>query len=58
MEYDLKLPQADLLVIIQALGELPLKVSVNVFGKVHAQMQAQDIANAPSLRTDTQTPKE
>jgi hypothetical protein len=49
MEYEIKLPQADMLVIIQALGELPLKVAVNVFGKIHAQMQAQDAANAVPL---------
>lgn len=34
------------MVIIQALGELQLKVAVNVFGKIHSQMQSQDAANA------------
>jgi hypothetical protein len=46
MEYELKLSQQDVLTIIQALGELPMKTVLNTFGKVQMQMQQQDAANA------------
>ena len=49
MDYNITLPQADLLLILNALGELPLKTSVNTFMKVQSQMQAQDKATAMSL---------
>lgn len=46
MEYDFKLTQADALIIIQALGELPMKLSINTFSKFQAQMRQQDAAKA------------
>lgn len=46
MTYELKLEQADVAVIVQALGELPLKVSANTFGRIQQQVAAQDEANA------------
>lgn len=46
MTYDLKLEQAEVMLIMQALGELPLKLTVGVFAKVQAQVAEQDSANA------------
>lgn len=49
MEYALKLSQQDVQVIINALGELPLKVSANTFGSIHRQIAEQDAVNAVDL---------
>lgn len=49
MEYQLTLAQSDLMIVLQALGELPLKVAVNTFAKIDGQRQAQDAANAMKL---------
>jgi hypothetical protein len=49
MTYTLTLEQADLAVISQALGELPLKVTLNTFAKVQQQVAAQDAANAVEI---------
>ncbi len=46
MNYDLKLSQADVAVITQALGELPLKATLNTFAKLQQQVAEQDAANA------------
>lgn len=46
MMYDLKLEQADVSVLAQALGELPLKVAFNAYVRLQQQVQAQDAANA------------
>jgi len=42
MEYTLKLSQQDIQIISQALGELPLKMVVNVFGKIQQQALEQE----------------
>lgn len=49
MDYSLTLSQADVILILNALGELPLKASLQTFGKVQSQMQAIDQANAMKL---------
>lgn len=46
MDYELKLSQQAVQVIIAALGELPLKVSAQAFNAVQMQVQAQDEKNA------------
>ena len=46
MTYDLNLTQQELVLIFQALGELPLKVTLNLFSKLQAEMQRQDEAKA------------
>jgi hypothetical protein len=50
MDYTLKLTQQDVQTVINALGELPLKMSANVFGIIHKQVQEQDEANAIPLQ--------
>lgn len=42
MEYDIKLTQQELNLIYQALGELPLKMSINLFGRLTQEQQKQD----------------
>lgn len=46
MEYTIKLPQKDIQIIINALGELPLKISASTFGNIQRQVQVQDAENA------------
>lgn len=50
MTYELKLEQADVLLILQALGELPLRVVLQTFGKVQTQVNEQDQANALEVK--------
>lgn len=42
MEYDLKLSQQQVQLVLQALGELPLKVTLNVFAAIREQVAKQD----------------
>lgn len=42
MEYDIKLTQQELHLIMQSLGELPLKVTINLFGKLQQEIVRQD----------------
>ena len=50
MHYEIKdLTQQELQVIFQGLGELPLKVGLNLFGKLQQQIAAQDEKNAVPL---------
>lgn len=49
MEYDIKLTQQELAVIFMGLGELQLKVSVNVFAKLQQEQVRQDEAKAVTL---------
>jgi hypothetical protein len=42
MEYDLKLSQQQVQLVLQALGELPLKVTLNVFAAIQEQVAKQD----------------
>jgi hypothetical protein len=50
MHYEIKdLTQQDLDVIYRGLGELPLKVGLNLFGKLQQQIAAQDEKNAVAL---------
>ena len=49
MEYTLKLTQQEIQILSTALGELPLKMSLNLFGKIQTQVQTQDAENAVSI---------
>lgn len=49
MEYEIKLTQQELQIIYQALGELPLKFSVNLFGKFQLAQKEQDERNAKPI---------
>lgn len=49
MDYTLKLSQQAVQLIVNALGELPLKVSANVFGDIQRQVQEQDAANTADI---------
>jgi hypothetical protein len=46
MEYEIKLTQQEIGLIYQALGELPLKMSLNLFGKLQQAVARQDEAKA------------
>lgn len=46
MDYELKLTQAELQVVFQGLGELPLKVSIGLLSKLQILVNEQDIAKA------------
>lgn len=46
MTYELKLSQQHVQLIMQALGELPLKVTLNVFAELQKQVAEQDEASA------------
>lgn len=50
MTYELKLEQSDVVLIMQALGEVPLRVGLVTFGKVQQQVQAQDEASALEVK--------
>ena len=50
MEYDLKLSQAHVQTVLQALGELPLKISLAAFAAVQEQVSKQDTQNALELK--------
>lgn len=41
MEYDIKINEQDVHVIMQALGELPVKVAVNTYIKLNNQILEQ-----------------
>lgn len=49
MDYTFSLTQQEATLILQALGELPLKMTVNVFAKLQNQLHEQDQANAMQL---------
>lgn len=46
MDYELKLSQEQVQVIVNALGELPLKVAAGVFNSIQQQVIAQESAAA------------
>ena len=46
MEYLIKITQQESVTILQALGELPLKASLYIFGSIQRQIQEQDTKNA------------
>lgn len=46
MDYKITLNQQELQIVYAALGELPMKVSINLFGKLQQEQQKQDKANA------------
>lgn len=41
MEFDIKINEQDAQIILQAMGELPLKVAVNTFLKISGQISEQ-----------------
>jgi len=49
MTYNINLTQQEIGLIFQALGELPLKASINLFGKIQAEVQRQEEAGAAEL---------
>lgn len=51
MTYDLKLSQAHVQTVLQALGELPLKLSLNVFAAIQEQVAKQDEASAIEVKS-------
>jgi hypothetical protein len=52
MKYEIKdLTLQELQIIYQGLGELPLKVALNVFSKLQMQMGEQDDKNAVPLES-------
>ena len=46
MEYLIKITQSEAVTILQGLGEMPLKASLNIFGSIQKQIQEQDTKNA------------
>jgi hypothetical protein len=46
MKYNIELTQQELQVIYAALGELPLKMTINLFSKLQQAQQKQDAENA------------
>jgi hypothetical protein len=54
MEYDFKLSQQELNLIYLALGEVPLKVSLNVYAKLQQEQQKQDEAKAVPIESLTE----
>lgn len=46
MEYTIKLTQQEVQTICMALGEIPLKLGINVLGNIQKQAMEQDTANA------------
>lgn len=49
MTYNLSLTQGEAHLIMQALGELPLKVALNTFANVQRQIAEQDESSAIEL---------
>ena len=49
MEYNLKLSQQEINIIAQSLGELPLKLTLNIFISIQNQVSKQDKDNAVSI---------
>lgn len=49
MEYDIKLTQQDLQAIFLGLGEIPLKLGINLVEKLRAEVARQDEAKAVPL---------
>lgn len=50
MMYDLKLPQQAVLLVLQALADLPLKTSLNAFTSIQEQVAKQDRDSALELK--------
>lgn len=51
MEYNLNLTQQEVQVLFMALGELPIKVGVNVLSKIQFMVAQQDEASAVSMES-------
>ena len=49
MEYEIKHTQEELNIIYQALGELPLKMTLNLFFKLKSEQEKQDKEKAIPL---------
>jgi hypothetical protein len=45
MEYTIKVTDQELQAILQGLGELPLKLSLNLFGKIQQQIHESQAAD-------------
>lgn len=53
MEYTIKLTAQELQAVVQGLGELPLKVSLNLFTKIQQQVSAsQTEADTPQVQPE------
>ena len=49
MEYKINVTQQDLQVLFMGLGELPVKIAVNLLGKIQSQVAEQDSKSAVSI---------
>lgn len=49
MEYKINVTQQDLQVLFMGLGELPVKIAVNLLGKLQSQVAEQDSKSAVSI---------
>lgn len=49
MEYQLNVSQQDIQIILSALSELPLKITLNTFLNLRSQIQEQDKQNTVTL---------
>ena len=49
MTYKLDLSQAEIQMIANALGEMPLKVTLSLFAKIQEQVAEQDAARSVSI---------
>jgi hypothetical protein len=49
MEYQIRLTQQEVQLILAALGELPLKLTMSAFANINAQVIQQDQAKAVDL---------
>lgn len=58
MNYTIDLAQQEVQLLLQGLGELPLKFGLALFGKIQGQVRAQDELSAVSLAEATRTPSE
>lgn len=50
MDYELSLTQQEVQIVMTALGELPLKLSINVLMKIQNAVRQQDEARAMSTQ--------
>lgn len=57
MEYELKLPQGAIQLILSALGEVPLKASLGVFMSIQEQVSKQDAVQQQVSKQDADRAK-
>lgn len=52
MEYNIKFSQKEIQTILIALGELPLKLSLEVFGKINQTLLEQNNVQTQSIQSE------